>query len=226
MDQKDLWAIELLSLYEKRNTVAIKKKLFENTDLLIYLHEILAEKNVQLQEKDVYSEQLIIKFHLQNLSVLKLSEGHPIESRFFNNKASHIKFLDISSIITIMRSQYESLLMYQHLYVNTQLEDEQKLRFQSWIMSSMMLRRTVFAESKTYNQEQTDNEVAEINMLRESIKNNENFKFLSEKQQKSLLETGSGKLFKTWDTLFKESKFAKGGVFSKIYYTASIYAHS
>ncbi|KUJ56423.1 hypothetical protein [Chryseobacterium aquaticum] len=226
MNQEDLWALELLFLYEQRNTGAIKKKLFESTDLLIYLHEILAEKNVQLQEKDMYSEQLIIKFHLQNLSLLQLSSGHSIESRFFAKRVPHIKFLDISSIITIVRSQYESLLMYQHLYVNSKIEDEQKLRFESWIMSSMMLRRKVFAESKAYNQAQAENEQIAIERLKKNIESNEVFKTLSEKQQKSLLENGSGKLFKSWDTLFTESKFAEGGVFSKIYYTASVYAHS
>lgn len=34
------------------------------------------------------------------------------------------------------------------------------------------------------------------------------------------------KLFKSWDTLFLESKFSETGVFSKLYYMASVYAHS
>lgn len=42
------------------------------SDVLIYLHEILAEKKVNLPEKDIYSEQLIIKFYLQTLSLLEL----------------------------------------------------------------------------------------------------------------------------------------------------------
>lgn len=226
MDQEGLWALELLLLYETKDIESIKKKLFNASDLLIYLHEILAEKNVQLNENDIYSEQLIIKFHLQNLSLLQLSGGHQIESRFFKSNAPHIKFLDISSIITIVRSQYESLLMYQHLYINSKIEEEKKLRFESWIMSSMMLRAKVFANSKPLNEEILKNEKMKIEELKNSISNNEIFKTLSEKQQKSLLENGSGKLFKSWDTLFTESKFALEGVFSKLYYTASVYAHS
>ncbi|MEE6130442.1 hypothetical protein V2E39_23830, partial [Chryseobacterium arthrosphaerae] len=82
MDQEGLWAIELLMLYEKKNIEEIKKRLFNSSDLLIYLHEVLAEKKIKLQDKDIYSEQLIIKLHLQNLSLIKLSDGHSVESRF------------------------------------------------------------------------------------------------------------------------------------------------
>lgn len=226
MDQEGLWAIELLMLYEKKNIEEIKKRLFNSSDLLIYLHEVLAEKKIKLQDKDIYSEQLIIKLHLQNLSLIKLSDGHSVESRFFSKNFPEIKFLDLSSIITIVRSQYESLLMYQHLYINSKIDDEKKLRFESWIMSSMMLRAKVFANSKALDKKTLENENNTIEELKKSISNNEIFKTLSDKQQKSLLENGSGKLFKSWDTLFAESRFAPEGVFSKLYYIASVYAHS
>lgn len=226
LGKETTWVLEFYKLYESRNIDEIKKRLFDISDIMIYLHEILAEKNLKLQEKDMYSEQLVIKLHLQNLSLLELSKGHSIKSNFYENKAPHIKFLDLSSIITIVRSQYESLLMYQHLYINSDCENEQKLRFESWIMSSMMLRSKVFSRSTAIDKQRFENEQEAIMRLRKSISNNEIFQKLSEKQQKSLLENGSGKLFKSWDTLFLKSKFSEKGVFSKLYYTASVYAHS
>lgn len=226
MDIKGIWAIELFRLYEDKNVSDIKSRLFDISDVFIYLHEILAEKKVTLENKDIYSEQLIIKFHLQNLSIIELSEGYSIKSNFFKNSNSDIKFLDISSIITIVRSQYETLLMYQHLYVNPKNENQQRLRFDSWIMSSMLSRSSIFKQIQENVATKLANEQNSIDNLRESIKTNPEFKNLSEKQQTKLLEIGSGKLFKTWDTLFKESNFKEDGVFSNIYFIASVYAHS
>ncbi len=131
-----------------------------------------------------------------------------------------------SSIITIIRSQYESLLMYQHLYINSTNENHQKLRFESWIMSSMMLRSKIFSEAQQKFPERLLQEQNSIKNLQESIKNNPEYSNLSEKQKKNLIETGSGKLFKSWDTIFDESNFNRQGVFSKIYYITSVYAHS
>ncbi|MCA6068713.1 hypothetical protein JI747_016210 [Chryseobacterium sp. RG1] len=226
MDNERLWATELYKLYVTKNIDNIKNKLFNSTDLLVYLHEILTEENVQLESNDIYSEQLILKFHLQNLSLLDLSEGHSIKSKYYKNRAPHIKFLDISSVITIVRSQYESLLMYQHLYVNSSISEENQLRFDSWMMSSMMLRSKVFSDPEKADHERLTDEKVAIDNFRKSISNNPTFKTLSEKQQKSLLENGSGKLFKTWDTIMSESKFNSKGMFSKIYFIASVYAHS
>lgn len=226
MDNETLWATELYVLYTTKNIDNIKKKLFDSTDLLVYLHEILAEENVQLESNDIYSEQLILKFHLQNLSLFDLSEGHSINSKYYKNSAPHIKFLDISSIITIVRSQYESLLMYQHLYLNSSIPEEHKLRFDSWMMSSMILRSKVFSDSEKADNERLADEKGAIDNFRKSISNNPIFKTLTEKQQRSLLENGSGKLFKTWDTIISESKFSSKGMFSKIYFIASVYAHS
>lgn len=224
---KDLSAIlEFYHLYESRNIDEIKKRLFNISDVLIYLHEILAEQDIKLDEKDVYSEQLVIKFHLQNLSLLDLAKGHSIHSSFYDNKAPHIKFLDISSIMTIVRSQYESLLIYQHLYVNPESDEEQKLRFEAWVMSSMMQRSTVFSNSEPLDKEKIENEQKSINEYKKSIQNNKYFKNLTEKEQRGLLNKGTGKLFKSWDTIFKESKFNEKGVFTNLYFMASVYAHS
>lgn len=226
MNNEPIWAIEFYKLYEDRNIEQLRSSLFKVSDVLIYLNEILTEHNVKLADKEVYSEQLIIKFYLQNLSLITLSKGIEIKSNYHKNNFSKIKFLDISSILTIVRSQYETLLMYQHIYVNSKIENQQKLRFDSWIMSSMILRSKIFSETQNNNQSRLLEEKNAIENLREIIKNNPEFQFLTEKQKVKLLEVGSGKLFKSWENLFYESNFTEDGVFSKIYYIASVYAHS
>jgi len=65
----------------------------------------------------------------------------------------------------------------------------------------------------------------EMENLRNKIKELYSSTELSEKQQKSLLENGSVKLFKHWDTIFKESGFGNG-IFNRIYYILSVYSHS
>lgn len=226
MDKEVSWAIELNQLFENKNIVKIREKLFHISDVLVYLHEVLAEQKINFEDKDIYSEQLIIKFYLQNLSLIDLSNGISIKSNFFSDVNSTIKFLDLSSIITIVRSLYETLLMYQHLYINSDNDNVQKLRFESWIMSSMMLRSKVYFQTHNIFSDNRKDELNSINILKESIKNNPEFINLTLKQQNQLLENGSGKLFKSWDKIFDDSKFNRDGVLANIYYMASIYAHS
>ncbi|WP_454047513.1 hypothetical protein [Chryseobacterium sp. Marseille-Q8038] len=116
--------------------------------------------------------------------------------------------------------------MYQHLYVNPESDEEQKLRFEAWIMSSLMQRSTVFSNSEPLDKEKIENEQKSINEFKKSIQDNKYFKNLTEKEQKGLLNKGTGKLFKSWDTIFKESKFSEEGAFTNLYFMASVYAHS
>ena len=117
--------------------------------------------------------------------------------------------------------------MYQHLYINSNCEDEQNLRFESWIMSSMMSRLSIFSETNSERiLDRREKEIESIEESKSRIKNNPAFKNLTARQQEKLLLKGTGKLHKHWDTIFNESNFKKDGVFAKVYYLASVYAHS
>lgn len=226
MDKEKLWTSEIYNLYQNKNLEEIQNKLFELSDILIYINEINAEKKAQLNENEIYSEQLIIKFYLQNFTLINTSKGVNLKSTFFSSNFNKLKFVDISSIFTIVRSQYETLLMYQHLYINSKDLNQNNLRFQSWILSSMLQRSKVFNDPKTIDQQILKEKDDNIEYLKNQILNNPSYNTLTEKQRKQILETGSGKLFKTWDTIFDESKFKKDGTFSKLYFMASVYAHS
>ena len=134
--------------------------------------------------------------------------------------------IDISSLMTVSRAQLETLLMYQHLYINSNDKDEQMLRFKSYILAPLIYRSETFQSNSEYIKERKKNDVNSINNLREEIKKLRSFERLSIKQQKTLLEKGSGKLFKHWDTIFKESGFSENGIFSQLYYLLSAYSHS
>lgn len=207
-----------------------REKLNKFLDILIFLNEVLAEEKFKAEEHDIYSEQLLIKFYLHGLTILKISDAYPIQSKYYREKIKNantsIKTIDISSLMTVSRAQLETLLMYQHLYINSNDKDEQMLRFKSYILAPLIYRSEAFHSHSEYIKERKNNDANSINNLREEIKKLKSFERLSTKQQKALLEKGSGKLFKHWDTIFKESGFSENGVFSKLYYLLSSYSHS
>lgn len=154
LTEEDYWAIELANLYDSKDQENLKSYLKELLDLLIYLHEVLAEDKVEVHESLIHSEELIIKFYFHGLTINKISEGFNFQSKYFGNGAvAKQKFVDVSSILTIGRSQLETLLMYQHLYINSENENELWLRYYAWIYTALLQRsdtptRTVKTKQK------------------------------------------------------------------------------
>ncbi len=222
--------IELLDslhkLYKERDLEGIHNNLFEKLDLLGYLHEQLGEKKVKLKDNEILLESLIIKFYFHGLSICQLSKGFKIKSNFFETE-SFIKhdFIDISSILTIGRAQMESFLMYQHLYINDSNEDEQKLRYYTWLYTAL-LQRINLPKGKNFDNAQLDPSIKELEEFKSKIEKNSAFLKLSEKQQKGLIEKGTSKCFKTWDAIFEEANLSKNGMFNRYYYIISTHAHS
>ncbi|ASW74172.1 hypothetical protein IQ37_03305 [Chryseobacterium piperi] len=215
---------EFLIFYQNEDIKEAEKKLKNTTNNLIFLHQKFADLKIPLADNYIFSEQLIIKFHLHNCSILSLSDGIYLHNSKLGitNKS---KFLDISSIMTIIRAQYETLLMFQHLFINTDNEDEKMLRFYAWMMSSMIDReKTMTSENELIIEKVMENRLA-IENTKNAIQKLESFKNLSEKHQKTLIEKGSGKLFKHWETIKTES-FGNHGILSNIYYLLSVYSHS
>jgi len=226
LSEEILWSIELANLYNANDVAKLRKQCNELLDLLAYLHEVLAEEKVAVEEYEIMSEQLVIKFYLHGITICKISEGFKLTSEYIKHpNLSKVDFVDISSLLTVGRAQLETLLMYQHLYVNSQNRDEQKLRYFSWIYTALLQRRETPAnEIETKIQKEKDER--EILRFKAEMEKLESFKNLSLKQQKSLFETGTAKLFKNWQTIFDESGFSKEQLFSKLYYILSAYSHS
>ncbi len=225
LTEENYWAIELANLYESKNQENLKSYLKELLDILIYLHEVLAEDKVKVHESIILSEELIIKFYFHGLSINKISEGFNFQSKYFSNGAvAKVKFVDVPSILTIGRSQLETLLMYQHLYINSENENELWLRYYAWIYTALLQRSDTPTNTLDTKQKKEDDFKA-MEILRKKMESLFPTTNLSEKQQKSLIKKGNGKLFKTWNAIFKDSGFSNG-IFAKLYYILSVYAHT
>ena len=225
LTEDDFWAIELANLYNSKNQENLKSHYKDLLDLLIYLHEVLAEDKVEVHESIILSEELIIKFYFHGLTINKISEGFNFQSKYFGNGAiAKEKFVDVSSILTIGRSQLETLLMYQHLYINSENENELWLRYYAWIYTALLQRNNTPADTEEIKTKK-EADIKAMEILRQKMESLFLSNNLSEKQQKTLIEKGNGKLFKTWDAIFKDSGFSNG-IFTKLYYILSAYAHS
>lgn len=226
MDKEIQWALEFRNLYVSKNIENAREYLIDFLDLLIYLHEVLIEEKVQIEQNEIMSEQLVMKFYLHGLSICKISESYILSSKYFKETDfSKVKFIDMSSLMTVGRAQLETLLMYQHLYMNSENKDELKLRYFSWIYTALLQRQKTPA-TKPETIAQKEKGALEIIKLREQMESLDSFKNLSEKQQKSLVKDGSVKLFKHWQAIFDESGFSENEIFSKLYYILSVYSHS
>jgi len=226
--------LELVSLYQNKDIALVKKYLKKFTDILIYLNEVLAEKKVTLSENLIYSEQLLIKFYLHGLTVNKISDCYKLESEFFQNESfSKLEAIDISSLLTIVRAQFETVLVYQYLYVNNKSKEEKDFRFQCWILESLISRSTIFnPEASIAENLQSDftkrreKDLKSIDAIREKIKNTKIFHALDGNQQSRLLQTGKLKIMQSVDKMFKESNLGESVLFRNIYYNLSAYAHT
>ncbi|WP_433778899.1 hypothetical protein [Flavobacterium anhuiense] len=224
LSEKGLWEIELDKNFEAKNIKEFQKILYEDLDLLLYLHEILADKNVQIEENEVLAEELIMKFYLHGLTICKIGETYEFKSERFD-RSNISGLIDISSLLAVVRAQLETLLMYQHLYINSNDKDEQKLRYFAWIYTALLQQKETLAKDEKLRT-QKDNNLKEIETLKEKMTRLISFKKLSDRQQHSLLENGSAKLFKHWNIIFEESGFLKEGIFVRLYYILSAFSHS
>lgn len=114
LSKEHLWTIELERNFDAKNIKEIQKMLYDDLDLLVYLHEVLAEKKVPIEENEALSEELIMKFYLHGLTICKIGETYEFKSERFN-RSNVLGLIDISSLLAVCRAQLETLLMYQHL---------------------------------------------------------------------------------------------------------------
>lgn len=215
----------IMYLNESRDIAETLKHLYQNLDLLVYLHEILGQENVILKENEIFLESLVLKFYLHGISLYNIASGYKITSNYLDNKIlSKNEIIDISSLFTVGRAQLETLLMYYHIYVNEKDENVQNLRYYAWLYSAL-LQRLEYQDARV-PEEVVENTRMEIEMWKNKIINCPAYNNLSEKQQKALIAKGDGKTFKKWNEIFTDCNFSKKGFVQEFYYILSVYAHS
>jgi hypothetical protein len=225
LTSKDIRAIELLQQYDRQDFEHNLKEYHNLIDTLIFLNETLRLENTQIPYWQKYSETLLFKFCLHGLTLRNICSGVILQSTYFDKELSGAKIIDISSAKVVLRSQLETFLMYYYIYVNPANDDEKQLRYHAWIYSALLQRQN-FPTTTEFGKNQKKNDLVEIERIKIEIQKLTSFKKLSAKQQKALLENGSGKLFNHWAQILKETGFSETHAFSIIYNYLSIYSHS
>jgi hypothetical protein len=222
---KDLRAIELVKKYDKRDLIENLKEYYLLADTLIYVHEAISEERIRIKYWQKYSETLLYKFIFHGLTLHNILSGLKLHSDYYKEEMSGKTIIDIASAKSILRSQFEAFLMYHYIYVNPKNNDLKELRYNAWIYSSLLQRQEFPAETE-YGKKQKAKDIIQLDKLKSIITNLGSFKSLSPKQQQSLLNSGSGKLFSHWATILKETGFTEKNPFYMIYTILSIYSHS
>jgi hypothetical protein len=222
---KDLRAIELFKKYERHNLSENLKEYHFWIDTLIYLHETLSEQKVEIKYWQKPSETLLHKFWFHGLALHSILSGIKLQSVYYKEELNGKSIIDVGSAKVVLRAQLEAFLMYHHIYVNPDNDDVKELRFNAWIYSSL-LQRQDFPAKTEYGKKQKMKDSVELEKMKSFITGLKSFKDLSTKQQQSLLDTGSGKLFNHWATILKETGFNEQNPFYTIYALLCIYAHS
>jgi len=225
LTQKDLRAIELLKKYNSQNLVENLAHYHLLVDTLLYLHEAIAEEQVPIKYWQKDSETLFYKFAFHGLTLHQIFNGLQLSSVYYNKEVKGKSMIDLSSARAILRTQFEAFLMYHYIYVNPVDDDLKELRYNAWIYSSL-LQRQEFPSKTEFAKKQKAKDKIELSKMKERISKLKSFQNLSGKQQKSLLDTGSGKLFSHWTTILKETGFSESSPFYIIYTLLSVYAHS
>ncbi len=222
---KDLRAIEIVKKYNRQDLVEDLADYHLLVDTLLYLHEAIAEERVQIKYWQKESETLFYKFAFHGLTLHQIFSGLKLSSVYYKDEVNGKSMIDISSAKAIQRSQFEAFLMYHHIYVNPVDDDLKELRYNAWIYSSL-LQRQGFPSKTEFAKRQKAKDKIEIDKMKETISKLNSFQDLSEKQQQSLLDKGSGKLFSHWSTILKETGFSERTPFFTIYTLLSMHAHS
>lgn len=222
---KNLRAIEI---QKKHTTGSLVESLTEYhflVDTLFYLHEAIAEEQVPIKYWQKDAEILFYKFAIHGSTLHQIFKGLKLSSVYYKDEVSGKTSIDISSARTILRAQFEAFLMYHHIYVNPMDDDLKELRYNAWIYSSVLQRQN-FPSKTAFSKQQKAKDKIELDKIKETIRKLKSFQDLTAKQQQSLFDKGSGKLFSHWEAILKETGFSESTPFYTIYTLLCMYAHS
>ncbi len=211
--------------YRHTNLNASWKEYNELVDTLIYLHEKVAEVKVPMKEYELSGDNLMTKFYFHSHSFHRLMSGFEISSSFYKKEINGLKVIDISSSLIILRAQFETYLMYHHIYVNPKNEDEKELRWYAWMYSSLLNRQS-FPSETFYAKGQKNRDQDILGRLKAVIPMLPGYAKLTPKMQKALLNSGSGKLFNHWDKIMAETGYGKNHFLTYFYNFLCTHAHS
>lgn len=191
--QKDHLRAEYHRLQNSRNS----KDRIESYDKVIdtafkLLHDHQNKKyNNQIDEEANLIYQLLI---LKNLSIRKLISGIHYTNSLVNFKIKGL--IDLFSIYSIIRSQFEGYCNFNNIYIKPKNEDEKRVIYFLWVISGLKFRqRFKIAAITDEGKEKILNEKKQIEIYTKYIFDSEIYSKLNEKDKKKVNNAIDNKKF-------------------------------
>lgn len=144
------------------------------------------------------------------------------------------RIIDPTIIASNIRNLFETISMFNLVYINPKTEDERKILYNLWVLAGLKYRQRFNIDIITAEtQEKLENEKQQIEYLKEEIENTELYKGLEKKDQDKIKSKLKEKDYKIQ---FKENKVEflswqqtvpviGVGLMDAIYTCFSLYAH-
>lgn len=212
-------ALNVWSDYQEKTNIEYGKIVHQKVDLLTCLVNSLHEQNVQMEAWLTWSEPMLYKLIFHASSFLKLFNGTEI---YFSGK--EIKIFDEPSVLALFRIILENYLTFYYIFCDDIIDDEKKFRILVWQYCGIKQRTDfdIFTEDAKKKQA---TELIELSRLKEDICNSKYFSMYKNSEQKEILKGVKPRLFYSWQTLIKKSRF-KIDLFKNLYGYKSNYMHS
>jgi len=134
-----------------------------------------------------------------------------------------ISYIDVSSMIVILRSAFETYLAFNYVYVSPSSSDDRLFRYLIWDLGGLIDRQS-FAAVEPENVAKKESEKILVKHLQEKIINMSQYKTLSKAQMNAAIN-GDWKLGQSWADLAEKSGIDKG-YFKSTYRYLCAYSHT
>lgn len=165
------------------------------------------------------AEGLALKFCAHATSALYLFRGTKIPEI----KIGNISFFDYASLNILCRAAFETFLIFHHLFIQPNSDEEKEFRYDSWVLSGL-LERQGFPVKSPQGIKLIESERSIINSLKDRLHKNKVFINLTHKQQRTITEKGNWRR-KSWYEIAKDSGLDETHAGSFYRYLCG-YAHS
>jgi hypothetical protein len=156
--------------------------------LRVFVRIVEANKGTPAGQDDriLDAEGLALKFFGHSSTAFYIYRGTVLPDLGAN-------FVDSASINVLGRAALETFLVFHYVFVAPKSEEERNFRYTSWLLAGLIERQT-FPIQSPKGKEMLSKERELISPLQAKLKRNAQFRALTQRQQKDLLEKGQWKL--------------------------------
>ncbi|MDP8240949.1 MAG: DUF5677 domain-containing protein [Candidatus Hatepunaea meridiana] len=144
--------------------------------------------------------------------------------------------VDVSSINVLTRALLETTLVFYYLFITSNNSDERQLRYLKWQLSDLLKRQSMMKDLRYSGDDKEavrKSDEVNVKIIRDKIKQNKEFKYLTAKQQKYVIEN-----FQDWRLPLQDHGYYPSWIklgrdaglnnhYSELFYNhISSYAHS